>query len=89
MSPEVQNRGISGPMKRTYVLKIFLKKQKKAIGFDETLSLKILRNWYFFLKDTFLLKVSLGLSLMVSLTKSPEVSQEVRCAIGLLGTIFC
>ena len=25
-SPEVQNRGISGPTKRTYVLKIFLKK---------------------------------------------------------------
>ena len=26
MSPEVQNRGISGPAKRTYVLQIFFKK---------------------------------------------------------------
>ena len=30
MSPEVQNRGISGPMKRTYVLKKFYKKWVKA-----------------------------------------------------------
>ena len=27
-SPEVQNRGISGPAKRTYVLQKFLKKKK-------------------------------------------------------------
>ena len=29
MSPEVQNRGIRGPTKRSYVLKIFFKKLKK------------------------------------------------------------